>query len=116
MNGSVISGNGDKWCSLAANKYLQVDLGAVLAIRRVVVRHANAGGEPYLLNTRDFSVQVSSDGAAFSTVADVTGNQASITTHDFATVSARYVRLNVTQPTQTGDTAARIYELEVYAP
>jgi putative alpha-1,2-mannosidase len=30
-------------------------------------------------------------------------------------VSARYVRLNVTVPTQTTDNAARIYEFEVYA-
>ena len=28
--------------------------------------------------------------------------------------TARYVKLNVTTPTQTTDTAARIYELEVY--
>jgi hypothetical protein len=32
-----------------------------------------------------------------------------------APVSARYVRLDVLTPTQTTDTAARIYEVEVYA-
>ena len=116
VNGSVILGNGDKWCSLAGNKFLQVDLGASLAIQRIVLRHANAGGEQFLQNTRDFSVQVSADGLAFDTVATVTGNRDSITTHTFPTQSARYVRVNVTLPTQTADGAARIYELEVYAP
>jgi hypothetical protein len=116
VNGSVISGNGDKWCSLAADKFLQVDLGASLNIQRVVLRHANAGGEQLSQNTRDFTVQVSTDGVTFDTVANVTGNQASITTHDFTPRSAQLVRVNITVPTQTDDTAARIYELEVYAP
>ena len=116
VNGSVILGNADKWCSLAAHPFLQVDLGASLLIQRVVVRHANAGGEPFSQNTRDFMVQISGNGTDFTTVADITGNQASITTHDFAAASARYVRLSITTPTQTGDAAARIYELEVYAP
>jgi hypothetical protein len=30
-------------------------------------------------------------------------------------MNARYVRLNVITPTSSGDTAARIYEFEVYA-
>ncbi|HEY3667562.1 MAG TPA: discoidin domain-containing protein [Polyangiaceae bacterium] len=115
VNGSVIIGNGDKWCSVEADKFLQVDLGTVLTVGRVVLRHANAGGEQVLKNTRNFKVQVSSDGLAFDTVADVTGNQASITSHGFAPRGARYVRLVVTVPTQTDDPAARIYELEVYA-
>jgi hypothetical protein len=115
VNGSVIIGNSDKWCSVEADKFLQVDLGTVLTVGRVVLRHANAGGEQVLKNTRNFKVQVSSDGLAFDTVADVTGNQASITSHGFAPRGARYVRLVVTVPTQTDDPAARIYELEVYA-
>jgi hypothetical protein len=116
VNGSVILGDNDKWCSRAAAKFLQVELTASTLIDRVVVRHANAGGEPFTLNSRDFTIQVSSDGLAYNTVANVTGNDASVTTHDFAAVSARYVRLNVTTPAQNADPAARIYELEVYAP
>jgi len=38
-----------------------------------------------------------------------------VTTHTVSPVSARYVRLNVLVPTSNTDTAARIYELEVYA-
>lgn len=115
VNGSVILGNGDKWCSLAATKFLEVDLGANTLISRVVVRHANAGGEDFAMNTRDFTVQISTDHAAYSTVADITGNDTSVTTHTFAPTSARYVKLNITTPSQDGDAAARIYELEVYA-
>ncbi len=42
------------------------------------------------------------------------GNTAGATTHPVG-VTARYVRLNVTTPTQSTDAAARIYELEVYS-
>ncbi len=115
VNGSVILGNGDKWCSTAATKFLEVDLGASTRISRVVVRHANAGGEEFAMNTRDFTVQVSADHTAYDTIANVTANQASVTTHTFTPENARYVKLNVTTPTQDGDPAARIYELEAYA-
>ena len=116
VNGSVMLGNADKWCSIAATKFLQVDLGASVTLNRIVLRHANAGGERYWQNTRDFNVQVSIDGTTFNTVDTITGNLASVTTHSFAARSARYIRLNVTVPTQTADGAARIYELEAYAP
>ena len=43
------------------------------------------------------------------------GNTASVTTHTITPVTARYVRLNVIAPTSNADTAARIYELEVFA-
>ena len=66
-------------------------------------------------NTRDFTLQVSSNGTTWTTVATVTGNTASVTNHPITTTTARYVRLNITAPTQTTDNAARIYEVEVYA-
>jgi predicted alpha-1,2-mannosidase len=115
VNGSVSGGTTDKWCSLGAAKWLQVDLGAVYAITSIVVRHAGAGGESASWNTRDFSLQASPDGAAWTTVATVAGNTASVTTHAIAATNARYVRLTITAPTQTSDGAARIYELEVYS-
>ncbi|MFI6759841.1 discoidin domain-containing protein [Micromonospora sp. NPDC050417] len=65
-------------------------------------------------NTRDFDLQVSTNGTAWSTVATVRGNTANVTTHTFTPVTARYVRLNVLTPTNDSDTAARIFELEVY--
>jgi hypothetical protein len=114
VNGSISGGNSDKWCSLAASKFLQVDLGSSVAITSFVVRHASAGGESASWDTRDFSIEVSQNGSTWTPAATVTGNTAGVTTHPVAT-TARYIRLNVTTPTQTTDTAARIYEFEAYA-
>jgi subtilisin family serine protease len=114
VNGSVSGGNADKWCSLEAAKILQVDLGATFALSQFVVRHAAAGGEDATWNTRDFDIQVSSNGTTWTTVVNVAGNTAGVTTHPVAPTSARFVRLNVTAATQAGDGAARIYELEAY--
>ena len=113
VNGSVSGGNGDKWCSRAASKFLQVDLGASFNVSQFLVRHAGAGGENPRLNTRAFDIQVSSDGASFTTAATVADNIASVSTHSITPLQARFVRLNVTQAEQNGGGAARIYELEV---
>ncbi|MDG4825173.1 discoidin domain-containing protein [Asanoa sp. WMMD1127] len=115
VNGSVSGGNADKWCSLGATRWLQVDLGASQSLSRVVLKHAGSGGESSSWNTRDFTVQVSTNGTSWSTVATVTANTLSTTAHDFTAVQARYVRVNVTTPASDGNLAARIYELEAYA-
>ena len=114
VNGSVSGGNSDKFCSLAASKWLQVDLGASQPVRRFVVSHAGAGGESGDWNTRGYALQVSASGSAWTPVVSVSANSASVTSHDISPVNARYVRLDITTPTQNGDPAARIYELEVY--
>jgi hypothetical protein len=111
VNGSL----SDKWCSLAATKWLQVDLAASYVVGRFVVQHAGAGGETTSYNTRGFSVQTSTDNVSWSTAVTVTANSASTSTHDISARTARYVRLNVTAPEQGAGGAARIYELEVYA-
>ncbi|MFJ1708456.1 discoidin domain-containing protein [Kitasatospora sp. NPDC088346] len=114
VNGSVNGGNGDKWCTTTADKWLEVDLGSARALSRFVVKHASAGGESASYNTRDFTVQVRSSATdPWTTVATVTGNTAGTTTHP-VTTTARYVRLVVTRPTQTTDPAARIYEFEAW--
>ncbi|MFI6294694.1 GH92 family glycosyl hydrolase [Nonomuraea sp. NPDC050790] len=115
VNGSVSGGNTDKFCSASVPSFLQVDLGASAGLTRFVVHHAGAGGESTTWNTAAFTIQVSQDGANWSTVANVSGNTASTTTHTIAATQARHVRLNVTTPTGTSDTATRIYDLEVYA-
>ncbi|MFI5916205.1 GH92 family glycosyl hydrolase [Dactylosporangium sp. NPDC051541] len=114
VNGSVSGGNSDKWCSTGASKFLQVDMGAANHLSSIVVRHAGAGGESATWDTKDFDLQVSSDGSTWTTVASPRGNTADVTTHA-VNVTGRYVRLNVITPTQTTDGAARIYELEAYA-
>ncbi|GAA1240700.1 hypothetical protein GCM10009665_34400 [Kitasatospora nipponensis] len=114
VNGSVTGGTSDKFCTLAASKYLQVDLGAVHRVSGFTVRHAGAGGENPAWDTRAFTIQLSTDGTTWSTPVKVTANTADVSTHAITAGSARYARLNITTPTQNGDPAARIYEFEVY--
>jgi hypothetical protein len=114
VNGSVSGGNSDKFCSLAASKFLQVDLGSSQALSKFEVSHASAGGEAASFNTRAFTIQTSPDASTWTTRATVTANTAAVTTHTVTGVTARYVRLTITTPTQTTDPAARIYELKVF--
>jgi hypothetical protein len=65
VNGSVKGGQTDCWCSRAFPKFLQVDLGTVSTIKRVVVKHASAGGESEDLDTSLFDIQASFDGRRF---------------------------------------------------
>ncbi|QRK06887.1 discoidin domain-containing protein [Archangium violaceum] len=113
VNGSVSGGNTDKFCSLASSSWLQVDLGSVQTVRSFVVKHAGAGGESSTWNTRAFTIQTSSNGTSWSTPVTVTNNTANTSTHSISATSARYIKLNVTTPTQNGDPATRIYEFEV---
>jgi hypothetical protein len=115
INGSASQGLGDKFCSAAAKPFLQLDLKTAQSIGEFVVQHASRGKERTSLNTRDFTISVSADGQAFTTLVTVTGNTAARTTHPVAPTTARFVRIDVTTPTQTADRAARIYEFEVYA-
>jgi FKBP-type peptidyl-prolyl cis-trans isomerase/outer membrane protein assembly factor BamB len=118
FNGSVEHGASDKWCSSETHPFLQADLGKPMTIGRVVLEHAGAGGEDFNKNTRDFDIQTSQDGVKFTPVVSVRENELSITTSDFSTVSARYVRLNVLTPSQTPESgaASNVYEMQIYAP
>jgi F5/8 type C domain-containing protein len=80
-----------------------------------VVRHSGAGGEKASWNTRDFDIQVSTNGTTWTNVVSARGNTANVTTHTITPVGARYVRVNVLTPTSDSDTAARIFELEAYS-
>jgi len=68
VNGSVTGGETDRWCSEDRPLYLQVDLGTTRPVARFVVKHASAGGESEDADTREFNIQVSTDGKAFTTV------------------------------------------------
>ena len=116
VNGSVSGGNSDKFCSAATTKWLQVDLGSAQSIGSFTIQHAGAGGESTSYNTKAYNIQVSSNGTSWTTVVSVSNNTASTTSNPITATSARYVKLNITTPTQTTDNAARIYELEVYPP
>jgi len=73
VNGSVAGGKNDAWCADDWPFFLQVDLGAARAVKRFVVKHASAGGESEELDTRDFNIQVSTDGRIFTTVVTSSG-------------------------------------------
>ena len=71
FNGS----SSDRWCSGARDKYLQVDLGEILKIKQVVIKHASAGGEDEPLNTALFDVQASIDNKRFVRIVNPTGSR-----------------------------------------
>jgi Glycosyl hydrolase family 92 catalytic domain/F5/8 type C domain/NedA-like, galactose-binding domain len=106
--------NNSKFCSLASPATLQVDLGSAQTVTSFVVKHAGLGGENTGWNTGAFTIQTSLDGSTWSTAVTVSGARSSRTYHPVSARSARYVRLNVTTPTNNGNNATRIYEFEVY--
>jgi len=68
FNGSVKGGTADRWCSSAIRKSLQVDLGAVTKIKRIVIKHASAGGESEELDSALFDLQASVDERKYLTL------------------------------------------------
>jgi hypothetical protein len=73
VNGSVSGGVADRWCTSDYPLFLQVDLGSPRPVTRFVVKHASAGGEKEDSDTREFNIQLSSEGKTFRTVASSTG-------------------------------------------
>jgi hypothetical protein len=114
----AFDGNGgqdSKFCGGGlSGQTLTVDLKKTEYVVGFRVRHAGAGGEDVAWNTRDFTIETSTDGTTYTPGVTVTGNTDSITTHYVPAVDARYVRLRVDHA-QSNDSfpAARIYELEV---
>jgi hypothetical protein len=113
FNGSSEGGPADKWCSAAANPFLQVDLGSVFSLNRFMLEFAGAGGEDLGSNVRSYLIQVSVDGTNFETVADVTTNGFSIATHDITPTIGRFVRLLVLSPVSASNPAS-VYEFQVF--
>ena len=113
VDGSLM--NNSKWCSLVASATFQVDLGAAQTVASFVVKHAGLGGETTAWNTGAFAIDTSTDGTTWTTAVNVTGSRASRTFHPIAARTARFVRLRSLTPTNNGNGATRIYEVEVYA-
>lgn len=104
-----------KWCATGSAPHeITMDLGEVKAVSAVNISHAKAGGESADMNTKSYTILVSEDGNSFEEVKNVTKNTKGVTEDAFAPVNARYVKLVVNKPTQGSDSAARIYEIEVY--
>ena len=104
-----------KWCATGYNRphTLYIDLGQEMTVTNITISHAEIGGEGSGLNTRDYRIEVSKDGNEYVEVANVKGNVAGLTSDNVPVSIARYVKLIVDTPTQGGDSAARIYEVEV---
>jgi hypothetical protein len=98
-------------------QWLQVDLGAAVAVNQAVLKlpPATAWGT----RTETLSVQGSTTGSSYSTIVNSAGytfNPASgnTVTIDFAATTTRFLRLNFTG--NTGWPAGQLSELEVYGP
>ena len=124
-----------KWCADTTRGYAVIDLGENKTIQRWVVYHANCkgAGESPDMNTVGFDLQYAKDDgqplltgdndesrrrvAALSyTVADVVqNNKQDVTDRNLdAPITARYIKLNVTQSDNSAWKAIRIYEFELY--
>jgi predicted alpha-1,2-mannosidase len=113
VDGSVA--NNSKWCSLTAGASLTIDLGSAQTVGSFVIKHAGLGGETTGWNTGAFAIDTSTDGTNFTTVVNVSGQRSSRTFHPITQRSARFVRFRSVTPTNNGNGATRIYEVEVYA-
>jgi alpha-mannosidase len=114
IDGSVV--NNSKWAVTGAEPHwLRVDLGSNCDVNKFVVKHGGAGGENAGYDTVAFKIQSSNDGSTWTDRVNVTGNTSNITSHPITGINTRYVRLYITDASNvTNDTAARIYEFEVW--
>lgn len=112
----AVDGNKEtKWAAIGNPPHdITIDLGDVKTVSEVHIAHAEAGGEGPDMNTKAYTIEVSEDGKEFTQVAKTINNKEAESTETFAAVPARYVKLIIDKPTQGSDSAARIYEVEVY--
>ncbi|GAA1367709.1 glycosyl hydrolase family 95 catalytic domain-containing protein [Catellatospora chokoriensis] len=121
VNGQWGSGY-EGWVSeVGKPQTLTLDLGTAKTFTRYVVRHDSAARPAETANnTRNFTLQTSTNGSTWNTVDTVANNTAATTDRTIAAQNVRYVRLNITEPTQ-GTTAdslnnprARIGQFELW--
>lgn len=104
--------------------WLKIDVGQAATVHQFVLAHASAGGEEQEADTRAFSIETSTDDVHWTPVVTVTdttyGVSGGISTHELnAPVTARYFKLNITEPgDKDGDgnakDVANIYEFAAY--
>ncbi|MEU3168876.1 discoidin domain-containing protein [Streptosporangium sp. NPDC006930] len=118
--GNVTDGNATTYWESSNNtfpQWVQVDLGAVTSVNQVVLKLPPVAA--WNTRTQTLSVLAGTSATPTTTVAGsagrtfdpATGNTVTI---DFATTSARYLRLNITA--NTGWPAGQLSEFEVYGP
>lgn len=92
--------------------WVQLDFKEPFQISRYVIRHAEAGGLEPDLNSRDFTVEISLDGEAWTEIGAYVDNIAPVTEASITPVEARYVRVSVADGGTDG--RVRIGDIEVY--
>lgn len=93
-------------------QWLGFDFGDSYKLSRYVIRHAGENGLDRDRNTRDFTVQGSTDGKYWETLDAFKGNKENVTDVEFSPMIARYVKIIVNQ---TGsDSRARLSDIEIY--
>lgn len=105
-----------KWCDVSDKqpKYVAVDLGKTETLNGWKVAHAGAEEASYI--TKEYSLQVkSAENEEWKTIDTVSGNMEDETDRRLTpSVKARFVRLHISQPDQSGGNTCRIYEFSVY--
>lgn len=103
-----------KWCTTNGGKqWIEIDLGSQMTITDIAIGHAGSGGEGSSLNTKAYRIEISSNHTQYKEVVNVQNNTASLTNDAIPATVGRYVKLYIDNPTQGGDRAARIYEINV---
>lgn len=112
----IVDGKMDtKWAAIGNPPHeITIDLGEIKTVSEVHIAHAEAGGEGPDMNTKVYSIEVSEDGKEFTQVSKTINNTEADSVNTFTAVPARYIKLIIDKPTQGSDSAARIYEVEVY--
>jgi hypothetical protein len=106
------SGN-HKWISSGVGeKWIQFDFEHLYLIDRYVIRHAGVDGMDKSFNTRAFQLERSTDGVTWQTVSKCKNNTDNVTDIDIIPVTARFVRLNISDAGKDG--VARIGDVEIY--
>ena len=95
--------------SSTANQWLSVDLGKAFPVNKVVVDWYSSS-----YYARGFQIQTSADGVTWTTQYTATYGSSNNQTVTFATVSARYVRLNCTS--YYSSSGYRVAELQAWTP
>lgn len=104
-----------KWCATGEGPHtITIDLGKEYLIGAVEIAHAQSGGEGSDYNTKAFTIACGTDGKSFPEKTVVTDNKEAVSRTPVKPVKARYIKLTINQASQGGDTAARIYEIQVY--
>ncbi|UYO99228.1 discoidin domain-containing protein [Oceanotoga sp. DSM 15011] len=105
-----------KWCAVGDLPHeLYVDLGKEQKIGKFILKNAEFGGESADMNTKAYKISISKDGKDWKEVVNIEENNKAIAEHLIEFQRARYVKLSILKATQGNDSAARIYEFEVYA-